>query len=184
MPDVLTERLAAQLRDLRCARGLTLDGLAALSGISRATLSRIETAEVSPTAEVLNRLAAAHGVPPSRLLMTVEESFTPRIPFDRQTEWTEPNTGRTIRAVSPSAPGLQAEIEEGHLPPDSRARQEPPARPGRECHLVLLDGALTATIDGVPHALSGGDCLRYHLAGPAGFETGPSRGARYLLVTL
>ena len=62
MPNPLTERLAAYLRDLRRARGLSLDGLAALSGVSRATLSRIETAEVSPTADTLDRLASAHGM--------------------------------------------------------------------------------------------------------------------------
>jgi transcriptional regulator with XRE-family HTH domain len=54
----LAERLAA----LRLAAGWSLDELATRSGVSRATLSRLERAETSPTATLLSRLARAHGV--------------------------------------------------------------------------------------------------------------------------
>jgi len=53
------QALADHLRMLRVDRDLTLQELAAKSGVSRATLSRIENAEVSPTAESLGRLASA-----------------------------------------------------------------------------------------------------------------------------
>ena len=61
--------LAEHLRTLRVDRGLTLQELAAKSGLSRATLSRIENGEVSPTAETLGRLASAFAVPISQLLI-------------------------------------------------------------------------------------------------------------------
>ena len=48
----LAERLAA----LRTAAGWSLDELATRSGVSRATLSRLERAETSPTATLLSRL--------------------------------------------------------------------------------------------------------------------------------
>ena len=51
-------KLASHLRCLRGAYDMTLAVLAERSGISRATLSRIENAEVSPTAETLGQLAA------------------------------------------------------------------------------------------------------------------------------
>ena len=47
----LTTRLADRLRELRRERGWSLDDLASRSGISRATLSRMEKADVSSTAE-------------------------------------------------------------------------------------------------------------------------------------
>ena len=53
MSDTLTSRLSRRLAQLRAERGLTLDQLASASGVSRAALSRLEKAEVSPTAEVL-----------------------------------------------------------------------------------------------------------------------------------
>ena len=46
-PD-LDQRLAGRLKALRLARGWSLDELAGRAGVSRATLSRLENAEVSP----------------------------------------------------------------------------------------------------------------------------------------
>lgn len=184
MLDNLSARLAGRLKDLRQSRGWPLDHLAAESGLSRATLSRMEKGEVSPTAESLGRLCAAYGLPLSRLMMMVEESFTPKVPFEAQSEWRDPETGYTRRSVSPPAGGLSGEVLECHLPPAASIRYEAPPKPGQEHHLILLDGALTLTVDGVPHQLTGGDCLRYHLSGPNTFETGADRGARYILVLI
>ena len=49
-------RLAQRLRELRLKRSWSLEELATKSGVSRATLSRIENNEVSPTAAVLATL--------------------------------------------------------------------------------------------------------------------------------
>ncbi len=182
MLDTLSNRLANRLNELRRGRGWSLDQLSEHSGISRATLSRMEKGDVSPTAENLGRLCAAYDLPMSRLLMMVEDSFDPKIPLERQTEWSDPETGYTRRAVSPPANGLNAEVVEGHLPRNTVITYDTPPKSGQEHHLILIDGALTLTVDGTPHSLSAGDCLRYHLSGPTRFETGVARGARYLLV--
>lgn len=184
MMDNLSDRLSTHLNDLRRSRGWSLEQLAQASGISRATLSRMEKAEVSPTAENLGRLCAAYGLPVSRLLMMAEDSFVPKVRFERQSEWRDPETGFTRRSVSPPAAGLTAEVLECHLPPGTLITYDAPPRPGQEHHLVLLDGVLTLTVDGTPHALNAGDCLRYHLSGPTRFETGRFRGARYMLVLI
>lgn len=182
MPDPLTDRLAARLRSLRQSRDLTLDALADLSGISRATLSRIENAEVSPTAEVLGRLCAAYGLTMSRLMTMVEDGFTALIRYEAQPEWEDPETGFIRRSVSPPSEALTAEVIEGHLPPDTALSYDAPPKAGQEHHLVLLDGALRLTVDGATHDLTAGDCLRYRLHGASRFETGTACGARYLLV--
>ncbi|WP_424832541.1 helix-turn-helix domain-containing protein [Ruegeria sp.] len=184
MLDNLSNRLANRLNELRKGRGWSLEQLAEYSGISRATLSRMEKGDVSPTAETLGRLCAAYGLPMSRLLMMIEDSFDPKVPFERQPEWSDPETGFTRRSVSPPATGLNGEVMEGHLPPGTVISYDTPPKPGQEHHLIVVDGALTLTVDGIDHDLSGGDCLRYHLSGPTRFETGPSRGARYLLVLI
>ena len=184
MPDDLALRLANRLAELRQARNWSLDTLATHSGISRATLSRMENGSVSPTAENLGRLCAAYGLPMSRLLMMVEDSFAPKVPFDRQGEWRDPETGFTRRSVSPPASGLSGEVLECHLPPGTTIAYDAPPRTGQEHHAIVLDGMLTLTVDNTPHDLSAGDCLRYHLAGPTRFETSPERGARYILVLI
>lgn len=178
----LTSRLAGRLEALRRDHGWTLAQLATHSGVSRATLSRLENGEVSPTADVLSRLCAAYEIPMSRLLMMVEEGFTPLVPLEAQKEWTDPGTGFTRRSVSPMAGPLQAEVLECHLPPDTTLDYETPPAPGQEHHLILLDGALTMSIEGTVHDLTPGDCLRYKLEGKSVFQTGTDRGARYLLV--
>ncbi len=184
MLDELSFRLATRLKELRQGRDWSLDQLAEHSGISRATLSRMEKGDVSPTAETLGRLCAAYGLPMSRLLMMVEDSFDPRIPLERQPEWRDPETGFTRRSVSPPAAGLSGEVMEGQLPPNTVISYDTPPKPGQEHHLIMRDGELTLTVDGVDHMLNDGDCLRYHLSGATRFQTGPARGARYLLVLI
>lgn len=182
MTDDLGRRLARHLKSLRRERGWSLDELARRSDVSRATLSRLENAAVSPTAEVLGRLCAAYDMTMSRLLMMVEDDFRAHVPFAAQREWEDPETGFTRRAVSPPAAALRAEVLECHLPPDTRIDYPDPPRAGQEHHLVLLDGALSLTLGEDRHQLTAGDCLRYVVGGRSRFETGPSRGARYLLV--
>jgi len=111
----LTSRLAGRLSALRRDQGWSLDHLAAQSGVSRATLSRLENASVSPTAEVLGKLCATYGLPMSRLLLMVEDGFAAHVPFAEQQEWQDPDTGFTRRSVSPPANQLRAEVLECHL---------------------------------------------------------------------
>src|SRR2546422_10363017 len=57
----LNQRIAERVRELRAARGLSLDALAGKSGVSRSMISLIERGESSPTAVVLEKLAAGLG---------------------------------------------------------------------------------------------------------------------------
>lgn len=182
MPDDLSARLADRLKSLRHSQGWSLDQLAAKSDVSRATLSRIEKAEVSPTAVVLGRLCAVFDMTMSRLLMAVEDGFAAHVPFGEQPEWTDPETGLSCRVVSPPDAALTAEVQECHLPPGALAGIDASTQAGRECYLVLLDGAMTVTLGDVTHQLSAGDCLRYRQTRPAQLETGARRGARFTLI--
>src|SRR5271154_3352278 len=91
--DAADLRLAERLRTLRRARRWSLDELSARCGVSRASLSRIENGEVSPTASVLGRLAGARGSTVSPLLAATEgEAAAPAARAD-QPEWVDPATG-------------------------------------------------------------------------------------------
>ena len=56
MPDVLAE-LGPRLRRLRERRGITLTALAAKTGISKSTLSRLEVGQRKPSLELLLPIA-------------------------------------------------------------------------------------------------------------------------------
>jgi transcriptional regulator with XRE-family HTH domain len=62
--------LGARVRDLRRARGWTLERAAAQGGLARSTLSKIENGQMSPTYEALKKLALGLGI-------SVPQLFTP-----------------------------------------------------------------------------------------------------------
>ena len=175
-------RLAERLRELRRARRWSLDELSALSGVSRASLSRIENGEVSPTASALGRLAGAHGLTMSRLLAEIEGDAPALVARADQPEWVDPATGFRRRSVSPPSLNFDCEVLCCELPAGARIDYPLPPRLGLEHHLYLQEGALELTIEGRVHRLSAGDCLRYKLAGASGFLATGRGPARYILV--
>jgi transcriptional regulator with XRE-family HTH domain len=180
--DAADIRLAERLHALRRARHWSLDELSALSGVSRASLSRIENGEVSPTASVLGRLAGAHRTTVSRLLADIEGDAPALVRRAEQPEWIDPASGFRRRSVSPPSLDFDCELLCCELPPGAAIDYPLPPRLGLEHHLYLQDGALELTIETAIYHLRAGDCLRYKLMGASRFvATGP-RPARYILV--
>jgi transcriptional regulator with XRE-family HTH domain len=67
IPDVLAE-VGPRLKRLRVRRGVTLTSLAEQTGISKSTLSRLESGQRKPSLELLLPLAEAHQVPLDELV--------------------------------------------------------------------------------------------------------------------
>ncbi len=67
IPGVLAE-VGPRLKRLRQRRGVTLTALAAKTGISKSTLSRLESGQRKPSLELLLPLAEAHRVPLDELV--------------------------------------------------------------------------------------------------------------------
>lgn len=162
------------------SRDLTLADLAKASRVSRASLSRIENGEVSPTADTLAKLATALRVPISQLVSPLESRFQALIPRSAQPVYHDASHGFHRRNVSPPGAELQIELVEATLGPGAHIAYDHPSLPGHEHHFVLLEGALTIAVDDQTYSLAPGDCLRYRLHGPSEFQAGPD-GARYLL---
>jgi transcriptional regulator with XRE-family HTH domain len=177
----IDHKIAQRLKQLRGERGWSLETLAQRSAVSRASLSRLENAEVSPTANVLGKLCAAYGLPMSRLMHMVEDGFQPLIRAGEQPVWVDSETGFRRRSVSPPAESLAGEALECTLPPGTRIAYDVPPRPGLEHHLLMREGRLALTVDGQTHDLRPGDALRYQLFGPSAFETPEDSPATYIL---
>jgi DNA-binding XRE family transcriptional regulator len=69
MADLDGPRLGARVRALRLAAGLTQAELARRTGIHRPNIARVEAGRHTPSLETLARLAAAIGVPTTRVLV-------------------------------------------------------------------------------------------------------------------
>ncbi|WP_050503057.1 helix-turn-helix domain-containing protein [Streptomyces monomycini] len=183
--DPMESRLAARLAELRTERGWSLDELSRRTDVSRSTLSRLERAEISPTAALLNRLCAAYERPMSRLLAEVESEPPQLVRTAEQPVWRDDPSGFTRRSVSPPHPNLRGEVVEGTLRPGADITYDsPPPVPGLEQHIWLLDGQLEITTAGTAHTLTPGDCLRFRLWGPTRFRCTGSSAARYALLVV
>lgn len=178
----VTDKLAERLKDLRTERDWSLDQLAARSGVSRASLSRLENAEVSPTTDVLGKLCSAFGLSLSRLMAMVEDGFEAVVRRNDQALWADEGAQFARRVVSPPAGELAAEVIECILGPGAHLSYAAPAVPGQEHHLILQRGKLEITVEDVAHTLHPGDCLRYRLHGATDFRNPGARPAKYTLV--
>src|SRR3954462_15235953 len=177
----IESRIAQRLGHLRAERGWSLEAAAERTGISRATLSRLERAELSPTAAMLGKLCAAYGWTLSRL-MTEAETRPPRVVrAAEQATWKDPDSGYRRRIVSPPSPGLRGELVEVEMPAGASVVFDAAPVAGLEHHLWMLDGLLTLEVDGSVFHLRAGDCLRYVLSGSTRFYCTGKRDARYLV---
>jgi transcriptional regulator with XRE-family HTH domain len=177
----IDRRIAQRLARLRADSGWSLDALSERTGISRATLSRLERSELSPTAAMLGKLCSVYGWTLSRLMAEAETRPPNLVAASEQAEWKDPESGYRRRAVSPPAPGLRGELVEIHMPAGASVAFDAAPIAGLEHHLFMLDGTLTLEVEGSPYRLRAGDCLRYVLAGPTRFHNAGKRDARYVI---
>src|SRR5215469_1477415 len=128
----LNQQIAERVRELRSEQGLSLDALADKSGVSRSMISLIERGESSPTAVVLEKLAAALGVPLASLFdAPTRDAPAPSGPVARRAEqpqWQDPASGYLRRNVSPPGVPQPMQLVEIRFPPGQRVVFEAPAR--------------------------------------------------------
>ena len=99
IPDVLAE-VGPRLRRLRTRRGVTLTALAAQTGISKSTLSRLESGQRKPSLELLLPLADAHHLPLDELVGAPRVG-DPRVRTRRRTR-----NGRLVYPLTDQSSGM------------------------------------------------------------------------------
>jgi transcriptional regulator with XRE-family HTH domain len=180
----VNQRIADRVRDLRAERGLSLDALAARSGVSRSAISLIERAETSATAVVLEKLAAGLGVTLASLFDT--PSAAPAGPVSRredQPTWRDPESGYLRRNVSPPGVPQPMQLVEVTFPPAGRVAFDMSTRDTRVYQQIwVLDNAIDITIGTTRHRLRAGDCLAMELNRPTMFHNPTRKATRYAVV--
>ena len=186
----VNEHIAARVRALRGGRGLSLDALAARSGVSRSMISLIERGESSPTAAVLAKLAVGLDVPLAALFDVPRSDGDDGGPVARrvdQPEWQDPGSGYRRRNVSPPGMSGPIQIVEVHFPPGARVAFENGGRDGRDVRVHqqvwVLAGTIDVTWGDERHRLREGDCMAMHLDRPTMFHNPTRRTTRYAVVT-
>lgn len=181
----INRQIAGRIRQLRSAEGLSLDSLAAKSGVSRSMISAVERGESSPTAVVLEKLAAGLNVTlPS--LFDPPNAELPTSPVARREDqplWHDPATGYVRRNVSPPGVPQPLQIVEVQFPPGERVAFETSSREMSVYQQIwVLEGKIELTLGGECHKLREGDCIAMRLDGPIVFHNSTRKPARYAVV--
>lgn len=174
--------LAARIRHLRAARGLTLDALARQAEVSRAMLSRVERGESSPTAQLLAKLCNGLGTTLSRLFADDSAPASPLALRAAQPTWCDPASGYRRRSLSPPGTGSAVDITEIEFPPGATVQFDNTRAVGTDQHIWILEGTLELILDGSRVKLESGDCLWMPLDRPIRFHNPRRHPTRYLVV--
>jgi len=176
--------LGRRLRLERRSHQLSLDGLAARSGVSRSMLSAIERGTKVPTVLVLDRVAGALGVSVSRLLDEQQEG--PVILLrNHQQKRVNDAAGWTRSIVSPVLPGVDLELGRLEFAPEADAGEFAPHQPGWIEYVAIEEGALEITLSGSDrYLLQTGDSIYYESDLPHAFRNpGRQPTVAYIVMT-
>lgn len=185
MSTSVNERIGARVKVLRAERDFSLDVLAARSAVSRSAISLIERGETSPTAVVLERLAAALGVSLASLFDEAAPTAAPSPVARRraQTPWRDPASGYVRRNVSPPAWPSPIRLVEVEFPAGASVAYEQAERDVVVHQQVwVLAGSMDVAVGDERHHLEAGDCLAMRVDSPTSFHNPGDRKARYAVV--
>ena len=158
-PD-LTPIVGANLRHLRVKRGLSLERLAQVCGVSRAMLSQIELGRSTPTINVVWKISHALGVPFSALITDKAVHRPAVLRASRMRVLTSHDGAFVSRALFPFDEPREVEFYELRLAPGSveKADAHPP---GTKENLVVVEGDLDMVVGVEHHQLGVGDALLF-----------------------
>lgn len=173
-------QIARRVKLEREARGWSQADLADAAGIAKASVSKIERGEMSPTAVMLVRLSSAFGLTLAGLLVRAESGTSRVSRHADQPVWTDPATGYKRRQIylRPDHPIEYVEVE---LPAGAEVRF--PAHTYVHIRQILhvTDGDLVIVEGESETHLSAGDCLGFGAPSDVIFANRSDRPCRYLV---
>jgi transcriptional regulator with XRE-family HTH domain len=150
--------LGLRVRALRRSRGLTLEALAELSGVSRSMISQVERGGRAPTVLILDRIATSLGTSIARLTRTQSALEPVLLRAGEQDVLVDPS-GWERRILSPVLAGVEFEFMRTVLGPNVDAGVFLPHAEGSREYVAVERGRLQLTLDGQSHQLSAGDSM-------------------------
>ena len=180
--DDILNRLPARLKEARRAKGLSLEAVANLSGVSRSMVSQIERGESSPTISTLWNLTRALQADFAGLLDA--ETARDRIDVIRAEEApTIENMGEgcRIRILSPPEEAGHHEVYELIFTEGGALRSQPHTRGATE-QLTVISGEVQVTSGAAESTLSQGDTARYAADVPHSIRSAGSPARALLIV--
>jgi transcriptional regulator with XRE-family HTH domain len=179
----LTPVVGMNLHRLRVRRGLSLERLAQISGVSRAMLSQIELRRSTPTINVVWRIAKALDLPFSALIASRPAPGL-RVLRETDAKVLSSHDGRfSSRALFPFDESRRAEFYELRLDPGGKEVADPHA-PGTFENLVVASGTVEIDVAGERTSLGTGDTILFQAdVAHAYLNPGAQLAVMYLVMT-
>lgn len=179
---VSAAQLGARVRDLRQQQRLTLDALAARSGVSRAMLSKIERGENNPTLVVVVKVALGLGITTSQLIGVEERREVVLVPKERRMVFRDEETGFERQLLFPTFDGNSIEFVRHVLPPGIMSGDMPAHKRGDEKYIVVECGRLRVVLPRAAYLVEEGDALYFECDVTHRFENAGEGTCSYFLV--
>jgi transcriptional regulator with XRE-family HTH domain len=154
MAEPLAGRLAANIKYLREARGLTQEQMARLAGLPRATWGHLETGAANPTLLVLDKVATALHVPIEEL--TSAPRALGRLYPKASLKVRRQGDGSVRQLLPDPIPGVL--IDHMEIPPGGRIPGVP-HMPGTREYFTCEDGEVVLAVGGEQWTVAPGDVL-------------------------
>jgi transcriptional regulator with XRE-family HTH domain len=154
--------VGATLQRLRLARGLTLEDLSRIAGVSKSMLSQIEREKANPTIAITWRLANALGVAISELLTAETREVEPIRVLEAHETPTLPgaHAGYVLRILGPMDLAGKYEWYELTLAPGGELASQA-HDPGTGEHLTVTHGTLEVEVGVIKKKIKIGATARY-----------------------
>src|ERR1700682_5632187 len=176
LPVLIGRRVAER----RAVLKLSLDEIAALTGVSRAMISRIERGEVHASAVVLDKLCAGLGIGLSALF--ARDAASPLLRHADQPVWQDPSSGYVRREVAPAGTGSPVRIVGVDFPAGAEVSFEGSPHRVLDQHVWALAGEIEIGLAGTTYGLAAGDCLHMRVAEGNTFRNVSGKPARYAVI--
>ena len=175
--------VGANLRRLRTRRGLSLERLAQISGVSRAMLGQIELGQSAPTINVLWKIARALEVTFSALISARTQSGALVLRSAESKILTSKDRSFSSRALFPFDEPRRVEFYELRLTAGS-VEDADAHPPGTTENLVVTAGTVEIDVAGDTHRLETGDSILFEADTPHAYRNaGKSEAVMYLVMT-
>lgn len=158
--DDLRPVIAENLKRLRVKRGLSLERLAKLSGVSKAMLGQIELGQSTPTVKTVWKTAVALGVPFAALIETRDAHVRAVLRQTEAKELTSHDGAFRSRALFPVGQPRSVEFYRLRFAAGAEERADAHA-PGTRENLVVHAGKLEITAGPMREVLEAGDAITF-----------------------
>ncbi len=172
------QQLGKKIRDLRLRRGLTVQGLAEATHLSKGFISQVENSRTSPSLATLQDLATA--LETSVAYLVVEEEQRPHVVRANARPRLQVGGNASKVELLSALPRRNMELVMAELPPGLSAGDKRHFHHGEEC-IVCFEGRVSVSCALDVWTLEEGDSCHFDGRVPHAVENAGDRTARVLI---